>query len=316
MFSSLRHMLAPKTTSFIENCRLVLKKEIHSTPIPKNLCGDDCKGTESGIFMEPACKVALVTGGSSGIGLAIAESLLRNKAKHVAVTGVNVDKGKEAISKLNGGFGHGKAMFINANLTCMSQLEETYRVVKDVYGNIDIVINCAGIIDGKHWEREVVTNVIGTIRGSLLAYKYIGKEGVGKGGAMINVCGLEGITPAPSAPTFASTQHAIVGLSTSFGDNWHVARTGVRVITLLVGATNTSFTKGLESKGMSPALGQEMQLAMNKAKKQSPSAVGQAAVHVIRCGKSGSIWVIEGSHLYEILPISWDKHKKLAAQFI
>lgn len=78
--------------------------------------------------MDPACKVALVTGGDSGIGFAMASQLLKAGAKHVVITGTDACKGREAVHKLNSAFGKNKAMFIGANVTCMVQFEGKYKV--------------------------------------------------------------------------------------------------------------------------------------------------------------------------------------------
>lgn len=73
--------------------------------------------------MDPACKIALVTGGDSGIGFAMASQLLKAGAKTVVITGTDNCKGREAVHRLNSAFGKHKAMFIGANVTCMVQFE-------------------------------------------------------------------------------------------------------------------------------------------------------------------------------------------------
>lgn len=80
--------------------------------------------------MDPACKVALITGGTRGIGFAIASQLLKAGAKNVAITGLDGCTGRDAVHKLNGTFGKKKAMFIGSSVTCMIQLEgKNYSIV-------------------------------------------------------------------------------------------------------------------------------------------------------------------------------------------
>ena len=73
--------------------------------------------------MDPGCKVALITGGATGIGFAIANQLLKSGAKAVVITGIDSCQGKEAVHKLNGSFGTNRSVFIKSSVTCMSQFE-------------------------------------------------------------------------------------------------------------------------------------------------------------------------------------------------
>lgn len=132
---------------------------------------------------------------------------------------------------------------------------------------------------------------MGTIRGTLLAFRYVGREGGGKGGVVVNLSGIQAIQPLHAAPTFTATQLGIVGLTRSFGHPYHQSKSGVRVVQLLTGYTQTEFIKGLERKAMTPQLGQELAQFVAKAKKQNPEVCGQALIHLIRCAPNGSIIV-------------------------
>ncbi|XP_018321496.1 15-hydroxyprostaglandin dehydrogenase [NAD(+)]-like [Agrilus planipennis] len=265
-------------------------------------------------FLEPKCKVALITG-AEGIGFACAHQLLQNGARGVVILGVDPIKGKEAALSLNCSFGKGRSIFINSNVNCMVQFEEAFREAKREYGGLDIVINAAGIIDGHQWEREVVTNLIGTIRGTLLAYKYISRANFGGGGVIINMSGVTGLEPLSSAPTLSAEHHAIVGLSRSFGHEMHNKKTGVRVICLCPGFTKTSFIKRVKEKSMCVEYGLALEKEIASAAKQNPDAIGKAAVHVIRHAESGSVWVVEGSKLYQTEIPQRTSYMKLAAQY-
>lgn len=144
----------------------------------------------------------------------------------------------------------------------------------------------------------------------------MGKENKGKGGVVVNLCGISGICPYPQAPTYAATQHGILGLSRSFGDALHRERSGIRVVSLLTGLTQTDFLKGIEKRGMTPFLGQEIAKFVANGKKQNAHACGQALVHLIKCGPNGSVWAINGSRLFELNIPKWTTYRKLAAQYI
>lgn len=157
---------------------------------------------------------------------------------------------------------------------------------------------------------------VGTIRSTLLAYKYVGKEGMGKGGVVVNISGKFGLEAFPEAPTYSASQHAILGLSRSFGGEKHVERSGVRVITLCPGLTKTPLLKNLECKGMTDAMGKELSAAAEKKKKQQPEACGEAVVHLVKHAESGSIWTVEGSRLFFVSLPRVEKFSTLAAQFM
>lgn len=126
--------------------------------------------------MSVGCKVAIVNGGTSGIGLAAASQLLCHGARNVTITGHDACKGKEAASLLNNTYGMGKAMFLNCNVNCMNQFEgncallislcnnrffaDAFRETVNSFKSIDIVVNAVGVCDGTQWEREIVTNIV------------------------------------------------------------------------------------------------------------------------------------------------------------
>lgn len=319
MFSSaLRKIFSSKLALQIlcqhENTKITSVSKRHAGLL-KGPCGV-CDHNTARLEMDPACKVALVIGGVSGIGYQTASQLLKEGAKAVAITGLNTAMGKEAVHSLNNTFGHKKSMFINANNHCTVQLEETCRVVKKKYKQIDILVNAAGVLNGKKWEQEIVTNLVGAIRANLIAYRHIGREGGGPGGVCVHIAGVSGLNPAPPAPTLCASMHGIVGMSRSFGHSSHVKRSGVRIVCLCPGITTTDFWRSIETKGMTQKIGAELAQWIASSKKQKPESVGQAVCQVIKCALSGSVWVIDASKLYEIDLKSWEKSAILRNQFI
>lgn len=73
--------------------------------------------------MDPKCKSAVITGGISGIGLAVASHLLHVGGRQVVVFGRNCCKGKEAESFLNKNYGRNKAAFMKVNLHDLKETE-------------------------------------------------------------------------------------------------------------------------------------------------------------------------------------------------
>ena len=116
--------------------------------------------------MKLSGKIALVTGGSRGIGFAIAKILSKNGAQ-VIITANNQDRLEQAISEIT------NTTYIQANIR---NTEEVQRVVKDIikkYGRLDILVNNAGVfprikklheIDDDEWEEVLDVNLTGSFR--------------------------------------------------------------------------------------------------------------------------------------------------------
>ncbi|XP_025832268.1 15-hydroxyprostaglandin dehydrogenase [NAD(+)]-like [Agrilus planipennis] len=105
-------------------------------------------------------KVALITGSAGGIGFAFAQELLRNGAKAVELVDVNADllqKAKEQIAKE---FGPDKVDFTKADVTDKNQLEAAFKKAIQVFNQLDIVINNAGILDDVNYEKEIQINCV------------------------------------------------------------------------------------------------------------------------------------------------------------
>lgn len=125
--------------------------------------------------------------------------------------------GKKAAKCLCDNFGLNKAIYLPCDVRCPKQLEDTFRYTQCMFKRIDIVLNNAGVIDDRNWEKSTQINVLGAIRGILLANKYMeGKEGV-----VINTCATAGLMPWPNCPVFAAGKHAVVAACRCLGVSKH-----------------------------------------------------------------------------------------------
>jgi short-subunit dehydrogenase len=93
--------------------------------------------------------------------------------------------------------------------------KDAFETVMTYYGQIDIVINNAGIGGEAKFEDIVNVNVIGVMRGTQLAFEFMDKSS--KGGLVINVASLAGLTPTPMTPTYSATKHAVVAYTRNYG---------------------------------------------------------------------------------------------------
>src|SRR5580704_17397361 len=154
--------------------------------------------------------VALVTGGSAGIGYSIAKTLAESGAR-VAITGR--DKGRlEAAAKDLGALG------IQADVSKEADVERTYKEVLDKFGDLDILVNNAGRgvfkplieMDLAGFEDTFATNVTGVMLMTRAAAKiFIGR----KRGNVVNISSTASLRGAPNGTAYYASKFALRGMT-------------------------------------------------------------------------------------------------------
>jgi len=156
-------------------------------------------------------KVAVITGGSSGIGLGIARRLATRGAR-VAIIGRNQEALDRAAAE-TGGFA------IRADMTEAEEVRDAAEQVLDRFGHIDILINNAGIgptgrmadMSLADWKWLLDANVWSVING-LDAFLPALRENA-EGGHIVNTSSISGMFTAPTIAGYATTKYAVVALS-------------------------------------------------------------------------------------------------------
>lgn len=186
-------------------------------------------------------KVALVTGGASGIGRSLCISLGAGGAK-VIVADIDHEGAEKTALAISGTCGRAKSVLLD-----VSRAEAVQRVLEQVvdeFGHIDYLFNNAGIgiagemqdIDLAQWRRIVEINLLGVAYGSNLAYSIMRRQGSGH---IINLSSLAGLIGYPTATPYAATKSAIVGLSLSLREEG--ADAGVKISVACPGFVQTDF---------------------------------------------------------------------------
>lgn len=155
-------------------------------------------------------KVAIITGCSSGIGLATALLFLNRQAR---VFGIDISPFEHVLPEAE----KGSFVFHQANLTESKATEEAIAACISKFGpKIDILINCAGIVDGwgsadtlqdAEWERVMAINLTVPVR---LMTAVLPSMKEHKGGAIVNVCSRAGVSGATSGIAYTASKHGLV----------------------------------------------------------------------------------------------------------
>ncbi|MBB3036570.1 SDR family NAD(P)-dependent oxidoreductase [Hoyosella altamirensis] len=156
-------------------------------------------------------KAALITGGASGIGAAIARRLASHGAR-IAVADLDSAKGEQVAAEVGG-------LFVRTDVSNQSDYARAFEVA----GHIDIVVLNAGVggfgnltesFDADSYHRLRAINFDGVVFGIQAARQHFAEHG---GGTIIVTSSLAGLFESPLDPLYAATKHAVIGLVRSMG---------------------------------------------------------------------------------------------------
>ncbi|CAG9761038.1 unnamed protein product [Ceutorhynchus assimilis] len=240
-------------------------------------------------------KVALITGGASGLGYKYALELLRKGAKGVTLADVNAEVGQKAIEEIESEFGKGKAVFVVTDVTSSEQFEEAFKQTVANFQNVDILVNNAGILNDGIWQKEVDINVNGVINGILLGLEnYIPKHKSGDEGVILNISSIAGIVPFACLPVYTGTKFAVHGMTLAWGLPAHYERTKVRVIAVGPGVTQTPLITDMKNKNLSSEYEKIREVEVSQAVPQTTDQIAPHVMRIIEKAPPGTLWIVEG----------------------
>jgi len=245
-------------------------------------------------------KKAIVIGSSNGLGTAFSKELLRNGVAKILMIDVDETIGRAQTDSLNEEFGRNRASFVRCDITKGSEFDVVFKEAITSLGGLDIIVNNAAMIDEVNYQKTIDTNVTAVFRTSMMGVQQMGKDSGGKGGVIVNVASVLGLEAFPQLPIYSATNHAVIAFSRSFSQPYHYQRTGVRIIVLCPGLTESPVLENLKSEEFVPRP-DELMNAMEEIHRQRAESVAHALVYVIRCAHNGSVWISEdGKPVYEI----------------
>ena len=192
-------------------------------------------------------KVALITGGSSGIGRAVALAWAREGAK-VVVSDVDRGGGGETVEQVRAA--GGEAIFIAADVGKPEDCEALVRGAVEKFGRLDIACNNAGIggpqaptadypLDG--WAQVIAINLSGVFYGMKYQLPAMLNNG---GGAIVNMASILGAVGFAGAPAYTAAKHGVVGLTQAAALEYSAQ--GVRINAVGPGFIHTPMISALE----------------------------------------------------------------------
>ncbi len=195
--------------------------------------------------MELSGKVAIVTGGAKGIGLASTQCMARLGAKvmMVDVSAVALESAKQSLSEFTD-----RVASVTADISRMADTERAVRSTVECFGAVDILVNNAGIqtfgdpvtTTEEVWDRTMNVNLKGHWMMSKAAIPEMLKRGKG---SIVNISSVQGLASQRNVVAYSTSKHAMIGLTRSMAVD--LASRQIRVNCICPGTVNTPLIEGV-----------------------------------------------------------------------
>jgi len=193
-------------------------------------------------MMAAEVKIALITGGATGIGAAIARRFAQDGMR-VAVCDVDKKSGDESVARIGD-----NARFYELDITDELQVTRTVEKIIEDWGKIDVLVNNAGITNDKllirmnkeDWDRVLEVNLTGTFLVTKAATKYMMKQRYGR---IVNISSVIGIVGNFGQANYAASKAGIIAFTKSCAKE--LASRNINVNAIAPGFVKTRMTDGI-----------------------------------------------------------------------
>ena len=201
-------------------------------------------------------KVAIITGGSRGIGYATAEAFLREGAA-VIITASSEATAQKAVSQLREAFPNATITGISPNLSDMESVRKAFQEVSEQYGPVDILVNNAGISEStpfaqyteQLYDKVMDLNVKGVFNATHAAAESMAARGTG---VILSTSSMVSITGQPSGFAYPASKFAVNGLTLSLARE--LGPKGIRVNAVAPGIIETDMMKAVPKEVIEPLI--------------------------------------------------------------
>ncbi len=195
-------------------------------------------------------KSAIVTGGTRGIGFAVARLFLQNGAK-VAVLGSRQETVDKALKTLKEGNSSWEVIGFHPDLSDYKQVEETFAKVKDAFGGVDILVNNAGVsarepieqYDPDAFKKIMDLNVTAVFNGCKAVVPMMKEAG---GGSIVNTSSMVSLYGQESGVGYPASKFAVNGITKSLARE--LGKYNIRVNAVAPGVTRTDMVAALPAE--------------------------------------------------------------------
>ena len=203
-------------------------------------------------------KVAVITGGSRGIGYATAEAFLREGAT-VIIGASSPASAEKAVAKLKEKFPDAKVSGISPSLSSLEDVRSAFKDVVDTYGRIDILVNNAGMSERtpfteyteELFDKVMDLNVRGVVNASRAAVDYMVSQG---SGVILSTSSMVSKYGQPAGLAYPTSKFAVNGITLSLARE--LGPKGIRVNAVAPGIIETDMMKAVPKEVIDPMIAQ------------------------------------------------------------
>lgn len=223
-------------------------------------------------------KVAIVTGGSTGIGKATALAFAKAGAKLV-IADVNEDAANQTVQEIRNH--KAEAIFVRTDVSQSADVQAMIKITLETYGRLDCAFNNAGISGANHpihehpedlWHKVIAINLTGVWL--CLKYEIGAMLQAGNGGAIVNTSSVLGLVGVQALSPYVAAKHGVVGLTKESGQTY--AQQGIRVNCVNPGYIRTPMT--MQNEGISVEMMEQIAAGEPIGRMAEPDEVANAVL--------------------------------------